>query len=499
MWNDILALLQQELVLIAIIFVLLFIKVSSAEWSNETILNLVNALLLINFAAGFFMNTAGTLFSGMFHTHPLTVLEKNILNGGTLLISLQAWSWLKGHKHVLEFYLLLLSTLLGMFFMISSGNLLLFYLGLELSTIPLAAIANFDLEKRQSSEAALKFILSSAFSSGLLLLGISLIYGTTGTLTFDTITASSGAGLQALSTTALPIHGAGLPTPDTITAHLDGSPLQLFAFILFLSGFAFKISVVPFHLWTADVYEGSPVPVTAYLSVISKGAIFFVFVPVLYTAFRPLADSWYRILSLLAVFTMLTGNLFALRQNKLKRLLAFSSIAQVGFILVGITGSSRAGSASVVYFILIYIFSNLGAFGVISLISAQTGKENIEDYKGLYTTNPLLSWVMALSLFSLAGIPPTAGFFGKFFLLMAGAGKGNYWLIGIAALNMVISLYYYLRVVKAIFMDRNEYPVEKLTIPLLPKIALLICGAGILVTGFAGGIYEYIYSLCGNL
>jgi NADH-quinone oxidoreductase subunit N len=481
MWNDILALLQQELVLIAVIFILLFIKVSPAEWQNTTILNLVNGLLLLNLVTGFFINAEGTLFSGMFHTNKLIVLEKNILNLGTLLISMQAWSWLKSHKHVLEFYLLLLSTLLGMFFMISSGNLLLFYLGLELSTIPLAAVANFDLEKRQSSEAALKFIISSAFSSGLLLLGISLVYGTTGTLTF-------GAGV---------VTGSGI-TPDSITAHLDGSPLQLFALILLLSGFAFKISVVPFHLWTADVYEGSPVPVTAYLSVISKGAIFFVFVPVLYTVFRPLADSWYRMITLLAVLTMLTGNLFAIRQDKLKRLLAFSSIAQVGFLLVGISGSSRAGAASVVYFILIYIFSNLGAFGVISFISAQTGKENIGDYKGLYTTNPLLSWVMALSLFSLAGIPPTAGFFGKFFLLMAGAGKGNYWLIGIAALNMVISLYYYLRVIRAIFMDGNDRPVEKLAIPLLPKIALILCGAGILVTGLAGGVYEYIYSLCGN-
>jgi len=228
MWNDILVLLKQELLLIVIIFVLLFVKVSAAEWSNATLLNLVNGLLLINFIAGFFMHAEGVVFSGMFHTDNLINLEKNILNGGTLLISMLAGSWLKQHKHVLEFYLLLLSTLVGMFFMISSGNLLLFYLGLELSTIPLAAIANFDLEKRQSSEAALKFIISSAFSSGLLLLGISLVYGTTGTLGFE-----------------------------GISRHLEGSPLQLFAFVLLLSGFAFKISVVPFHLWTADVYEGS--------------------------------------------------------------------------------------------------------------------------------------------------------------------------------------------------------------------------------------------------
>ena len=466
MWNDILALLKQELIIGLIILILLGIKISAAEWKIDNIIKLVNLLLMINFLAGFVMNAEGTLFNEMFHTSRLIVLEKNILNLAVLIISLQAYDWLKGHKHVLEFYALMLSTLLGMFFMISGGNLLIFYLGLELSTIPLAAIANFDLGKRQSSEAAFKLIISSAFSSCLLLFGISLIYGATGSLEFA-----------------------------TISQQLDGSALQLFAFILLLSGFCFKISVVPFHLWTADVYQGAPVAVTSYLSVVSKAAIFFVLIPVLYTVFKSLAGNWYPILFLLSVLTMLIGNLFAIRQDNLKRLLAFSSISQVGFILVGISGSSQAGSASVIYFTLIYIFSNLGAFGVIAFVSALTGRENIEDYKGLYTTNPLLSWVLAISLFSLAGIPPTAGFFGKFFLLMAGAGRGNYELIVIAALNMVIALYYYLRVVKAIFMDSNERPVETLKIPVLPKMAMLLCAGGIIITGFAGWVYDYIYSL----
>jgi len=476
MWNDIISLLKQELVLTVIIFMLLFVKVGASQWRNEGILNLVNVLLLANLLAGAFMNGAGTTFAGLFHTDPLIILEKNMLNLGTLLISLQAYDWLKSHDHILEFYLLLLSTLLGLFFMISAGNLLLFYLGLELSSIPLAALCNFDLAKRQSSEAAMKFIMSSAFSSGLLLFGISLVYGITGSLGFSEIG-------EAIARTW---SGTG------------GSPLLLFAFILLLSGFAFKISVVPFHLWTADVYEGSPVPVTAYLSVISKGAVFFVLVPVLYTVFRPIAGDWYRILFLLAVLTMLTGNLFAIRQGKLKRLLAFSSIAQVGFILVGITAGDRAGMASVVYFVLIYIFSNLGAFGVVSLISALTGKEDIRDYKGLYRTNPFLSWVLAISLFSLAGIPPTAGFFGKFFLLLAGAGKGNYVLIVIAALNMIVSLYYYLRVIKAVFMEQPEQadrPIEPLKISAMPRLAMAVCMIGIVGTGLAGWVYDYIYSL----
>jgi NADH-quinone oxidoreductase subunit N len=463
---EILALLKQELLLTLIIFILLFIKIGSTEWKIENLLNLVNFFLLINFIAGFFLKFEGSLFSQMFYTNKLIILEKNLLNLATLIISLQSYNWLKTHKHLLEFYILMLSTLVGMFFMISSGNLLIFYLGLELSTIPLAAMANFDLGKRQSSEAAFKLIISSAFSSGLLLFGISLVYGTTGSLNFD-----------------------------IIRQQVDGSSLQLFAFILLLSGFAFKISVVPFHLWTADVYEGSPVAVTSYLSVVSKAAIFFVLVPVLYTLFKSIAGNWYAILVLLSILTMFVGNLFAIRQNNLKRLLAFSSISQVGFILVGISGSSQAGSASVIYFILIYIFSNLGAFGVIAFISAITGKENIEDYRGLYSTNPLLCWILAIALFSLAGIPPTAGFFGKFFLLMAGAASGNYILIIIAVLNIVIGLYYYLRVVKAMFMDVNDQPIEKLKIAPLPKIAMLLCAIGIIITGFIGWVYDHVSSM----
>lgn len=465
MLNNFLILMKQELIIAIIIFILLFIKLGK-ERSNTSLLYIVNTLLLVNLIAGLFGNTEGSLFSEMYRTNNLIVLEKSILNFGTLIISLQAWNWLEKHRHVAEFYILLLSTLLGMFFMISSGNLLMFYLGLELSTIPLAAAANFDLEKRQSSEAAMKLIISSAFSSGLLLFGISLLYGASGTLTYT-----------------------------ALSQHLSSDPLLIFAFILIFAGFAFKISVVPFHLWTADVYEGAPVAVTSYLSVISKGAILFVFVSVLYTIFKPMAAEWYHIIYLLSLLTIIIGNLFALRQENFKRFLAFSSIAQVGFILIGISGSSIAGSSAVIYFILIYIFSNLAAFGVVSLVSSTTGKEKISEYKAFYKTNPVLSWIITIALFSLAGVPPTAGFFGKFFLLIAGAEKGNYILITIAALNMMVSFYYYLKVVKAIFMDANEQPIEKVAIPAMPKLALYLCVAGIIGAGLISYVYEYIHTL----
>lgn len=454
------------MMLVLIIFLLLFLKLGSANLKNETVMNMVNAMLVITLAIGFFVSDSGMIFGNMFRTNDLLRLEKNMLTLGTLIISLQSYQWLKGHKHAMEFYLLMICTLLGMFFMLSSANLLMFYLGLELSTIPLAAMVNFDLHKKQSSEAAFKMIVSSAFASGLLLFGISWLYGTTGTLGFAELAAA-----------------------------ITGSPLQIFAFVLILAGFGFKISAVPFHLWTADVYEGAPIPVTSYLSVISKGAILFVFVSVLYTVFRSLDSTWYYMLFIISVATMLIGNLFAIRQQNMKRFLAFSSIAQVGFILVGISGQSTEGSAALVFFVLIYIFSNLAAFGVVSLVSSTHGRENVDDYKGFYQTNPALAWILAIALFSLAGIPPTAGFFGKFFLILAGAGKGNWLLITIAALNMIISLYYYLRVIKAMFMDHNASPLEKVQLPLSPKIALGICVVGILITGLYSGAYQYIFSL----
>ena len=457
--------MKSELVIAFIIFLLLFIKVST-DMKNDQLLSLVQILLLVNFIAGFFFNETGSLFGSLFTTNTLMVFQKSILNLGVYLISLLFSGWLKKSEHMPEFFILMLSALLGMFFMISSGNLLMFFLSLELSTIPVAAMANFDLQKKISSEAAMKMILSSAFSSGILLFGISLIYGTTGSISFT-----------------------------EIPALLDGSPLQILAFVFLFTAFAFKLSIVPFHLWTADVYEGAPMVVTVFLSVISKGSTAFILITALYKVFAPMQEAWYNMVMLLSIITMIVGNLFALRQQNIKRFLAFSSIAQVGFILVGLSSNSIQGVSSVVYFILIYVFSNLAAFAVAGVIAQQTDKENIDDYKGLYQTNPFVSWILALALFSLAGIPPTAGFFGKLFLITAGASKANYFFITVAALNLVISLYYYLRVIRAMFMDKNEQPIEKIILNPAAKLGMTICAAGILLVGLLSWIYDYITSL----
>ena len=465
MLNDFLLLMKAELVLAFILFLLLILKVGK-EITNERLLALIQLLLLGNFIFGFFFIENGSLFGGMFTTNGLIAFQKSIISLGIYLISLLFSDWLKKSEHLPEFFILLLSAVLGMFFLISSGNLLMFYLSLELATIPVAAVANFDLDKKISSEASMKMILSSALSSGVLLFGISLIYGATGTISFD-----------------------------QIPALLDGNGLQILAFVFLFTAFAFKLSIVPFHLWTADVYEGSPIAVTSFLSVISKGAITFILLTTLYKVFAPMHDLWYNMVMLLSVITMVVGNLFALRQQNIKRFLAFSSIAQVGFILLGISSHSMEGTSSVVYFVLIYVFSNLAAFGVAGAISQTAGKERIEDYKGLYQTNPLISWVLALSLFSLAGIPPTAGFFGKLFLITAGASKGNYFFITVAALNMIISLYYYLRIVRAVFMDTNPQPIPKINLDPATKLGMIICGAGIIFIGLLSWVYDYITTL----
>ena len=457
-------LMRHEIVLTAALMIILI-----AELSTENKKSIVNLSLILMVAAtviGFIPSHEGTLFGGMYQTNHMKVLMKNILNVGTMILFFQVADWIKKpeyHNKISEFYMLILSTLIGMNFMISSGHFLLFYLGLELATIPIAALAAYDRSKNISAEAGIKLILSSALSSGIMLYGISMLYGTLGSLYYG----------------------------DIATLNMD-TPLQVMAFIFFFAGMGFKISLVPFHLWTADVYEGAPVNVASYLSVISKGAAVFILSILLYTVFYSIAPMWKHLLYAIAIVTMTVGNLFALRQKNLKRFLAFSSIAQAGFILLGMIDGSSLGMAAILYFVLIYIFTNLGAFGVVSAISAATGKEHIDDYNGLYSTNPKLSLLMMLSLFSLAGIPPVAGFFGKFFLFTAAAHSGYYWLVFIAVINATISLYYYLLVVKAMFINKSDEPIAYFKSSLTTRVGLAMCLVGIFAVGLFSPIYEYI-------
>ena len=456
--------MKHELLLTLIALLLIIAEI--AIDNKKKIIHLTIYSFCIYTLVGFFGNQTGELFGGMYQNSDLIILMKNILNIGVFIVLLQSVNWLQKEENkekISEYFVLLIFTLIGINFMISAGEFLMFYLGLELATIPIAVLVAYKTFSAKSAEAGIKLILSAAFSSGIMLFGISLFYGQFGSTYFA----------------------------DLSLLRMDTS-LAILALIFFLSGLAFKISLVPFHLWTADVYEGAPVNITSYLSVISKGAAVFIFSMLLYTVFKTLVDVWSDIIYIIAVLTMTIGNLFAIRQQNLKRFLAFSSIAQAGFILLGIIGASQLGMATVIYFILIYIFSNLGAFGVISVISEASGKENIDDYNGLYHTNPNLSLVMMLSLFSLAGIPPVAGFFGKFFLFTAAAEQGYYWLVLIAVINATIALYYYLIVVKAMFINKNEHPIERITSNPFEKLAFIICVISIFAIGFFGHLFEYI-------
>ncbi|MGY5851820.1 NADH-quinone oxidoreductase subunit N [Salegentibacter sp. F14] len=463
-------LMRHELVLLVIALILIIFEILIPIQKKSSAVHLAIFLFGIHTALGFFPLEENSLFGGMFRTNSLIHFFKNVLNIGVFILLLQSADWIQEKivklNRGIEFFILLFFSLLGMYFMISAGDFLMFYVGLELSTIPVAALAAFELMKRSSSEAGIKLILSAALASGVSLFGISMLYATSGSIYFDDI-------LVAISPNNLSILG----------------------FILFFAGMAFKISLVPFHFWTADVYEGAPISVASYLSVISKGAAVFILMILMFTVLKPLMEVWENMIYVVALATMFVGNLFALRQQNMKRFLAFSSIAQAGFILLGLITGTQLGTASVVYFVMIYIFSNLAAFGVVQAISLKTGKENIDDYNGLYRTNPKLSLIMLLALFSLAGIPPVAGFFGKFFLYTAAASEGYYLLVFLAVVNVTISLYYYLLVVRAMFLRTNENPIPFFNNKLYMRLGLGITVIGILVLGIYSPLYDYIYEL----
>ena len=414
-----------------------------------------------------FPREPGEIFGGMFSYEPVHSVLKCILAIGTLIVFLQADKWLGREDTEFkrgEFYVLTLSTLLGMYFMISAGHFLMFFIGMELASVPMACLVAFDKYRHNSAEAGAKFILSALFASGLMLYGISFLYGTCGTLYFS-----------------------------DMPAHLDGSALQVMALVFFFAGLGFKISLVPFHLWTADTYQGAPTAVTSYLSVISKGSAAFVLMAVLVKVFAPMVEQWQTILWVLIVLSITVANLFAVRQQNLKRFLAFSSISQAGYIMLAVISGTPFGMTSLIFYVLIYLAANLAAFGVISTVEQNSdGKVSMADYNGLYRTNPKLAVVMTLALFSLAGIPPFAGFFSKFFVFASAFEEGFHVLVFIALINTVISLYYYLLVVKAMFINPNDSPVAAFRSDCSTRISLVLCLAGVLLLGIISSVYDGI-------
>ena len=406
-------------------------------------------------------------FGGLYVSSAAVNVMKTILAFGTFIVVMMAQSWVETRKHLAgEFYMLIFATLLGMYVMMSSGNFLLFFLGLETASVPLACMVAFDKDRKNSAEGAAKYILVATFSSGVMLFGISFIYAATGTLYFDDVAA-------------------------VITA----KPLTIMGLAFFFSGLGFKISLVPFHFWTADTYQGAPTPVTGYLSVISKGAAAITLCTILMKVFQPMVEYWDYMLYVVIVLSITVANLFAIRQSELKRFMAFSSISQAGYIMLAVVGNNQLGIAALTYYVLVYIVANMAVFTVINVVERNNaGRTDMAAYNGFYQTNPKLSFLMTLALFSLAGIPPFAGMFSKFFVFMAGVQNGEplaYFVVFIALVNTVVSLYYYLLIVKAMYITKTDSPLPTFQSDVNTKMALSICTAGIALFGVVSCIYEW--------
>lgn len=466
---------------LAVILVIVFIAdfATARKWgepARKWFNPLVCVLLLIHLLLNMGTPEAATTFGGMYYTNATVGVIKTILAFGTLIVALQSREWMSRPDTSFkegEFYILLISTLLGMNMMVSANHFLLFFLGLEMASVPMACLVGLDKYRHNSAEAAAKFVLTATFSSGVMIFGISLLYGATGSLYFD-----------------------------DVVVKMSATPLIISGMVFFFSGLAFKISLVPFHFWTADTYQGAPTTVTGYLSVVSKGAAAFTLAAILMKVFQPVAMYWQYLLFIVIVLSITVANLFAIRQTDLKRFMAFSSISQAGYIVLAIVGNNPTSYAALSFYVLIYVVANMAVFTVISSIEEHNnGTVDMDSYNGLYRTNPRLSFLLTLALFSLGGIPPFAGMFSKFFVFMAAVkgmsvdttlGALAYAVVFIALVNTVISLYYYLLIVKAMYIKPNANPLPTFTSANSTKFVLAVCTLGVVVFGVCSYFYDTI-------
>lgn len=444
------------------------------NWFNPLVCVLMLAHIFINI----WPTEASTAFGGMYMTNGSVGVIKTILAFSVLIVFVQSREWLQREDTNFkegEFYELVLATLLGMNMMVSANHFLLFFLGLEMASVPMACLVAFDKYRHNSAEAGAKFILTATFSSGVMLYGISFLYAATGTLYFD-----------------------------DVMANISATPLCILGMVFFFSGLGFKISLVPFHFWTADTYQGAPTTVTGYLSVTSKGAAAFTLCAILMKVFAPIVEYWQIMLMVVIVLSITIGNLFAIHQKDLKRFMAFSSISQAGYIMLAVVGNSAMSVTALSYYVLIYVVANLAVFSIIAAVEENNGGVvNMNAYNGFYKTNPRLAFLLTLALFSLGGIPPFAGMFSKFFVFMAAAngaqvttaiGATIYAVVFIALVNTVISLYYYLLIVKAMFISDNENPLPTFKSSCSTKMALAICTLGVVAFGVCSIVYNWIHA-----
>ena len=468
-------------ILLVVFFMAFFLR--GSEKDHEILGGLTIGIMIVLPFRIAFLSEPAEAFGGMYVASQAANVMKVILSIGTVIVLIMAEPWLKNEaqKYRGEFYMLVLSTLLGMFIMVSSGNFLLFFLGLETASVPMACLVAMDKWKKQSAEAAAKYILTATFSSGVMLYGLSFVYGSAGTLYFNDVMEKVAYMAQFESQL----------------------PMLIMGMVFFFSGLGFKLSLVPFHFWTADTYQGAPTPVTGYLSVVSKGAAAFALMVILMKAFGPLTEYWEYLLYIVIVLSITIANLFAIRQTELKRFMAFSSISQAGYIMLAVIGASQGGMAALMYYVLVYVVANMAVFTVISTVEQNNGGTTMmSSYDGLYQTNPKLAFLMTLALFSLAGIPPFAGMFSKFFVFMAAAEQGSFWayfVVFIALVNTVVSLYYYLLIVKAMYIKQTDTPLPTFRTELSTRVALVVCTVGIALFGVCSCIYNWLFAASASM
>jgi NADH-quinone oxidoreductase subunit N len=399
-------------------------------------------------------------FGGAFVNDMLARFLKSLILGATSLVLLSAWDFERvWHRPQGEFLMLLLSSTLGMLFMASGNELILLYVGLELATFPLVLLTAYRPADIKSAEGGLKYLIIATLGSAIFLFGLSLVYATTGVTRLSLLA-------NAIST------GFG--------------PLLILGVLCLLAGIGFKLALVPFHMWAPDTYEGAATPVTAFLSVASKTAGFALALRLLAGALPAVRAEWSMVLAALATASMFLGNLAAIPQTNLKRLLAYSSIAQAGYVVMGLVAFQTIGLSALLYYLAAYLFTNLAAFAVVIAIERATGSTDLPAYTGLAQRSPRLALVMMLALLSLAGIPPLAGFTAKFYLFAAVYSQGYLWLVFVAVINSAISLYYYLRVIRAIYIT-----VPVADAPALPKLPLAL--AAVLTVTMIGILFLGVY------
>jgi len=423
----------------------------------------VTGFLLMKFQGG-----GEVLWQGMFVADQYAYFFKIIFLGAAFFATGSSFGLAERMSHHRgEYFSLVLFSTVGMMFLASAKELITLYIGLELTTIPLFILAAYTKSSRKSSEAGIKYLIIGAASSAILLYGMSIMYGLTGSTYLHEITIN-------LSIYWLSYGMIG--------------PAFSVALIMMVAGLAFKLSIVPFHMWAPDVYEGAPTPITAFLSVASKAAGLAAFVRIfcgMLVAFSTdvmAPRDWGHLVAALAAITLILGNIVAIRQTNIKRLLAYSSISQAGYLMVGVVASSHLGIASVSFYAFTYLFANMGAFAIIAIFAERTGSEEIKDFAGLSKSSPVLSLCLAAFMLSLAGIPPMAGFVAKYYVFAAAIQAGYTWLVIIALLMAVVSLYYYANVVRVMYLVQEDNPHH--IVPALPAtIVLVLTGIGVLIFG----------------